>query len=387
MKILVTILKPSIDNQILDAWHAYRQHLSGQAGNYSNPAEYTFLDKHQPFNKEEYNLTMLFDYSNGLKTTPDLVDHYDLVFIGNGTESLTVSSPRVKQLANYNNVYLIANSYLSKDHSMKDKVVWFSSNFMGTREFWIKHFYPHCYDIARLRKNKRTNFLYYINGANRAERQLAIDCIKQQNVDIEIKSSLSTGISEIGEVQWESPEDTEFRLWVNRQYTVELLENFQNSYYSSGVPIGIDQKFGQMYPGFFILPLYFENYCVIFPESNWQNNELSATEKAFKCFYAGSLPWPIAGANVNRLYNELGFHTAWNLLPPELQEFDSDLDHRSRYHKVGVAIKWLSENTEVFLTDRYKQMTQENQLTFLASDTSYQMIKRFDELVSTFIRI
>ena len=65
--------------------------------------------------------------------------------------------------------------------------------------------------------------MYYINGANRTSRQLFIDYLNSLNLGIPIKNKLTDQICEIGESQWESTEDTEFRTWVNQQYDKKVL--------------------------------------------------------------------------------------------------------------------------------------------------------------------
>jgi hypothetical protein len=152
------------------------------------------------------------------------------------------------------------------------------------------------------------------------------------------------------------------------------------------VKLGIDQKFGTIPVGFFHLPLYFENYCVVFPETTWQNNELCITEKAIKCFYSECLPLPVGGSKVNQLYNKIGFYTAWNLLPVELQEFDNTVDHKLRYLQLSHAVKWLSDNPLVFVSDQYKEMVQQNKINFLTCDCGHLTVTDFNNIITRFIR-
>lgn len=382
MKIFVRTLTPGIGHQILDAWHAYHQYQTG----YSNSNQYTLVDIATDFNKEDYNLTVLLDYSNTLSLTVQQIKQYDIVLICNGGESISVANPKTKQLLQHDNVFLIANSLLIDDCTIKNKIIWFPDDVMTCRDYWTRHFYPQYYDLFNRSTDKNPSSLYYINGANRTSRQLFMDYLAQLNLGITIKNGITEQICEIGESQWESPEDTDFRLWVNQQYKHELIENYKNNYYNDSIPIGINQKFGQIPLGYFHLPLYFEHACVIFPESNWKNGELTITEKALKCFYAETLPMPVAGAYVNQLYNQVGFYTAWNLLPPNLQMFDSMLDHNLRYQELSRAIKWLAQHPEVFAGEDYRYMTQQNKINFLTCKCDYLAVDRFDQLIKGFIR-
>lgn len=382
MKIFVKTLNSGVGHQIIDAWNSYKQYQHDN----KNLTQYTLADSLGKFNKEEYNLTILLDYVHGTSVAQHNINEYDLVLICNSGEPINVATPVVKQLLTYKNVFLIGNSYLSDACEVKDKVIWFPDDVMTCRDYWTRHFYPQYYDLHNHTTDKKTNTLFYINGANRTTRQLFMDYLQELNLDITIKNNITDQICEIGESQWESAEDTDFRVWVNQQYPHSLIENFTNNYYSNSITVGINNRFGQIPPGYFHLPLYFEHACVIFPESNWQNNELSITEKALKCFYAESLPMPIAGANVNRLYNEVGFYTAWNLLPAELQSFDGILDHKLRYRKLSYAIKWLTEHPEVFDSKEYKDMTHQNKINFLTCKCDYLAVVKFDQLLQKFIR-
>ena len=308
MKILVRTLSHGIGHQIIDAWHAYVQHLN----NYSNDTEYVITNDNVTAKDDDYNLSILLGYL-GDQITDEMVTTYDIVLICNGGEPIMVASPAIKELLNYKNVFLVTNSYLTQDHPLKNKVVWFPHNVQTCRDYWTRHFYPQYFDLQNLKKNKKTDPVFYINGANRSHRQLFIDHLQDLKLDIKIQNSITSQIVEIGESQWESVEDSEFRHWVNQKYNSVLPENCDNPYSDNSLSVGINEKFGKVLPGYVHLPLYFENFCVIFPESNWQNNELCITEKSLKCFYAETLPLPVSGANVNKLYNDLGFYTAWNL--------------------------------------------------------------------------
>jgi len=387
MKILISKISHGVGHQILDGWHAYQQHKHSGDNNYSTDIQYEITAGPIKFNKQDYNLSILLLYIDKINLlTQILIADYDLVFICNGGEPLRIANPETQQLLEKNhNVFLIANSFLPQDHVMSDRTVWFPHNIQTCRDYWTRHFYPQYFDLYHYKQLQRNNLFYYINGENRADRQFFIDVCNEMDLDLPTKNTLSTTISEIADSQWESTQDTEFKKFVNNLYPIVLLEDSDNTYYSSLVDVGIDRVFGKITPGYFPLPLYFETSCVIFPESGWQNNELNITEKALKCFYAGSLPFPIAGANVNQLYNEIGFYTAWNLLPKDMQTFDSILDHTLRYQKAAEAIQWLKNNPEVLVSPLFKEMTEVNKIKFLTCDCDYIAIDRFDQLVKKFL--
>lgn len=390
MKILISTISDGVGHSILDAWHAYQQHLLDVSCNYRLSIEYKLTDTVVKFNKHDYNLSILLLYSESASAhdlSHEVFEQYDLVLICNGGEPLMICNPLVREfIQQETNVYLIANSYLQSDHVMFDKTIWFPHNVKTCRDYWTRHFYPQYFDNQDFSKLGRKNTLYFINGANRAHRHLFVELCRQQ-LKIPIQNSLGSKIIEIGDSQWESRHDQAFREALNTRYETALPGMSDYTYYDNDVWVGIQHRFGSICQGYFLLPLYFENYCVVFPESGWQNNELTITEKALKCFYAGSLPFPIGGANINKLYNNVGFTTAWNLLPTHLQSFDSELDHEVRYRAVVECLKWFEQNPDIFYGDQFIEMTAANKLNFLTCHCDFESIKNFDSLIKKYVRI
>ena len=96
------------------------------------------------------------------------------------------------------------------------------------------------------------------------------------------------------------------------------------------------------------------------------------------CFISGSITMPVAGSIVNFLYNSVGFYTAWNLLPAELQEFDSESDHQRRYKGLVEAIDWLWNNRDVTNGSQFHDMVLHNQQLFLRNSPMIDYTDRFD---------
>jgi hypothetical protein len=145
--------------------------------------------------------------------------------------------------------------------------------------------------------------------------------LKTQVPTVKLKNTFDA-INKLQPSLIESKEDTVFRLTMNTIYK-DTLETFRKTP-SSSITVGTDNKFGSVLPGYFILDEYFEYHCIVYPETTWQNDELTLTEKGMKCFYSECLPMPVGGSNINQLYNSLGYYTAWNLLPAKLQSYDSN---------------------------------------------------------------
>jgi len=372
MKVNVTVNRPGLSMSLFDMLYAYWQ---SNDKNYQTKNQITFGD--QPITDA---INIWFDY---LPESFDLdkIKEYDLVMLCNGCEPVQVSTPAIKKAMEHAKVYLAANSYLSRAHALYHKVIWCPHNFIMCNDLWFDHRYPQFFEKTKYIKSDRSPELLAINGANRAHRHHFFSELSRKVPSISVRSNLSSGIFKIDDCQWESANDQIFRDWCNDSYYDDINPKSYD-YYDRSALIGIDGKLGAIAPGYTIMPEYFEYSCVIFPESNWINDELCVTEKAFKCFRAGSLPFPVAGAGTNRMYNELGFYTAWNLLPRDLQRFDWEPDHRSRYDQMIDAISWLENNQEIFSQDVFRDLTLKNKIHFLDNDCVFHAIKRFDHLLS-----
>jgi hypothetical protein len=323
---------------------------------------------------------------------PETIDYeelkkYQLILLTSSCEPLIVSTAAMVECLNkLDNCYLICNSLLTQDHRLYNKVIWFPGNIFECRKLWTDHFYPHALENAVFAQQPRDQSIMLVNGQNRAHRHHFISELKNHNVEILIRSSLTDTVSETNDsTLHESPEDTEFKEWVNNQYSNIIVRNQSTDYYNNSDVVGIDGNFGTWPPGYRILKEYFTYCVVVFPESTWQNNEMAITEKSCKCFFAGSLPWPVGGSNLNFLYNQVGFFTAWNLIPKELQKFDGILDHRQRYQQQVLALDWLSNNLDVFESDSTKQMIASNQKLLYNNNITLNFVKRFDQLIQTYM--
>jgi hypothetical protein len=366
--------------QLVDALYAYYQSIDT---NFQSSVDIRVSNKFD----SSADLNIFCEYR------PQTVDYselkkYQLVLFTTSCEPLTVSSPAIVECLNkLDNCYLICNSLLTTDHNLYNKVIWFPGLILECNKLWIGHFYPHALENVRNSQQQKTNSLLFINGQNRAHRHHFIQELKNRNIGVDIRSSIGSLVHETNNVDLhESAEDTEFREWVNHYYRDVIVRNHSSGYYDSYTIAGIDGKFGQWPLGLRILEEYFTHHCIIFPESAWQNNEMAITEKALKCFFAGCLPWPVGGSNLNLLYNQIGFYTAWNLLPDELQKFDRVLDHRERHQQEITAIDWLSKNPHVFELDSTRSMIASNQnLLYNYNVITLQFVKQFDQLVRKYM--
>jgi hypothetical protein len=362
------VKKQGIGLQLFDSWFAYRQSLNFDT--YESNIEISYNSA------EPTDINILYVYMPD--TTDIKIEKYDLVFLCNNSEPLQVCHPVMQELLKLDKVYLISNSYLTNNHKIKEKVIWYAMNIGICKDFWTRSFYPQYFEnISNKKENLKTSSMIYINGEIRTNRQNFLNLLGNC---IPIISNLKNNYVRKIYGNWESEEDLKFRRWVNYAYGTDIENSSSDQHHKNSVAIGVNEKFGKCFPGYFIMKEYFQNSCVIFPESNWQNDELSMTEKAIKCFFAGSLPWPIGGSNINSLYNEIGFSTAWNLLPDTLKKFDSVKDHSERHQLTVEAISWLSNNSHIFESDQYKQLVDQNRISFLAGDCDYKSVLLLDNI-------
>ena len=329
------------------------------------------------FSSNDFNI-LVNDMSKDL--TEENLTQFNLVILSNGCESLETATPCMAELIALDKVYLLTNSYLTDLHPLKNKNIWFPPNFLSCRNYWTRCFYPQYFENEKNKKIPRDNSIIAINGSNRSVRHYFFSLLQQQVPEVTIRSNISTTVHKLNDGLFESQADTEFRKFTNDLYRDQLII-MPDTYFDTSPEIGIDKKFGKVTPGYFILPEYFKHACVVFPESGWQNDQLCITEKALKCFFSGSLPFPIGGSNINLLYNQLGFATAWNLLPKDLQKFDSIIDHVERYQASVEAIQWLTANKEIFSSDQFESLTNQNKINFLTSTCESKTVLKFDEIL------
>lgn len=373
MKINIIVDQDLVDAQIFDCFYAYLQSMT--APEYNSPIDVKFNAPHE---STDFNILCRYLPEN-------VGDHelstYDLIFLCNGGEPLNVTTPAMDKLITHKKVYLIANSFVDQTHDWHEKIIWMPLHVQMCRDRWTRCFYPQYHDNMKNRTIVRQPQLVAINGSIRTNRRYFFDLLTTHLLSVPQRSNIGTKIHKLNDASCESLEDTQFRIWINNQYNNDSVPE-PDKYYHHGINVGVDNKFGTIVPGHFIIPEYFEYSAVIFPEVSWLNDELAITEKASKCFYAKSMPFPIGGASTNRLYNEIGFYTAWNLLPDQLKQFDKIKNHVERYHECIKAIQWLHANPEVFDSESYHDMVDQNFANFLTCDCDHKAIHKLYDMIA-----
>lgn len=310
------------------------------------------------------------------------VQKYDLVIMSNDGEPIEVASSDMFKYTTgeFSNVYLMVNALVDKDHVLHDRILWYTPSWQLSMNCWMQEYYPQRFENAELSKLPRAPTIAGINGSLRANRYHFARLLHQRLPDIQYQSNLSTNVYKLKTCAWESDEDVEFREYINNLYQTN---EEPQGYVGNRINIGFDQRYGEVPGGYFIMPEYYKHSCIIFPESSWVNHTLAPTEKAHKCFYAGSLPFPVAGAGANQKYNSIGFFTAWNLLPDKLKEFDSIQNHHDRFVRAIDAIEWLHANPGVFQSELFYELTTRNKLNLLFGQADHSSVLKLDSIIQS----
>lgn len=364
--VVVDDVKSMYGLQIFDKLYAYSQSLNK---NYKSSFDVIFSDKIKP----EY-INILFSYM------PDYIDNineYDVVIFDNSDEPIgIVNTDFMLNKLHLPHVFVQSGSFFHAEKNFfHNKLITSIGDAENFLYYMTRSFYPQYYENNNQTRSKSVCF---INGRNDAHRNFFYELLSTYT-DIDCMNYISNGIiHETNDSLLESPKDTEFREYVNSKFSIS--RNVKTSYYSNSVKCGIDNKFEEIPPGYFVMDEYYQYHIVAYPETTWINNEIIITEKSFKCFYSKCLPFPVGGQNLNKLFNAFGFQTAWNILPHDLQKFDSEEDHMKRYLMMTEAISWLQNN--IFDIENFNDIVSQNKEVFLTNKFSKIGVEKLYEILN-----
>jgi hypothetical protein len=370
---------------LFDIYYAYKQYQC-RNHNYQPDLDIKFLPMSYFHQSSETDVVNIGWYHMPDSTDEISCDKFDLILFDNDHHHLEVCTQAIYNSINHNNnCYLVFGCYLPDNHAYKNKIIWHPQQFVD-RDYYTRPMYPQYFEKQHNRNPNKNKKIIYINGHNRAHRQYFLDILNKHNLNnLKIKNSITSSVSETKECFFESKEDSEFRDHVMAVYPNAKRNEPDSVYYKNKISMGIDAKYGEKPPGYVFIDEYFEYSCVIFPESTWINNEILITEKIVKCFVAKTLPWPIGGANIHHLYNQLGFKTVYNLLPPEHQQFDRETDHVKRIDLCVRAIEWMTENMHVLETDLAKSIVNHNYELYHTSMLDLFGAQKLDDIINKVI--
>lgn len=298
--------------------------------------------------------------------TPDRLCKYDVALYDNCHESFGVKTHGLDQYIGIDKIYMLTASKLHHCHPLYRKNIWYPFFFFVKQGHGGNYFdgnWPHYYDLIDLDKNAllNTQGMIFINGTNRSWRNFLVEIIRDAVPDLAMHKSLTKHVVATLDCAFESNADRHFRNIINDRYREHFYDD--EDYHNPGDiidTIGIDGKFGESARNLQLIQAYGEFRCIIYPETSWLNNDMQVTEKTVKCFVTRCIPWPIGGMHLHAQMLEVGFHTAWQLLPESLQAFDGIEDHQERHRQMALAIKWLFDNQSVLYGSEVDDLTNKN---------------------------
>lgn len=366
MKILVHLDNNTSENssslQVFDYYYAYNQSRN-KHNNYRADCEIK-IGKNMSVEAGAINIGFYH-----MPKDPVNSDKFDFLIVDGGQHHLEVCTPEMyRAFVELENCYFLTAALVVDGYPGADKLLPFPFTQI-TRDFLTRPFYPQYYDRGNQKiENSRQNMIY-INGQNRPQRQYMMDLLESTvGTAMTIRQNNYTTASKLNDSFFETRQDTQFREFVNNYCAnQDNVDQETQGYYDRSIQIGIDQKFGRSPPGFFVIDEYLAYHCVIFPETTWLNDEVWITEKLLKCAITKSIPWPIAGSNTDVLYNQLGFKTAWNLLPEQLQSYNYEKDHIARYRMCAEAINWMAQHPEILVSAQAQDLVEHNYNYFFSN--------------------
>lgn len=306
---------------------------------------------------DTYNILFLYLPN----AAPDNLDQYDLVLLDNGDEPFGYGTDTIYQLLDQlPHAIFLCNSIVPDTHPLKAKILTTNIMWEKHRRFYTESVYPQRYEFTDSDQNLSP--MIYINGRNRSVRefwtQTLLSCAKQ----VPHHNDLHRGsVTETYQCWHETSEDTKFRKWVNSTYANDVINSTPPEERWPPLPAGVAGRHGTILFEDRFIDAFRKHRTIIYPERTWLNYQVSLTEKSLKCFLHRKFPMPVSGAGTHEFYTKLGFKTAWHLLPPAHQKFDSIEDHADRYLQQAQAIKWLWDHPEVLFSDRAEKMLLDNQ--------------------------
>lgn len=372
-RINISAQSQTVSLQLLDKWYAYKQ--SQDTEYFKTDVEIVF----EPVPKPGY-LNIWIEYVPEF-VNPE-INKYDVILVCNGGEpTAAIITDAMVEILKKDNAYFLCDGYVSKDHPLAEKTIWAPHDALNCHDWWTRSFYPQTFQNYKNFNREKTILISAVNGDNKTWRHNFFSLLKIQAPTIPIRNKWGHMITAIDSSIWDSEQDIIFNDTLKQKYGNQLSQH--EKFHVEEVSIGINKTFGTQLNAYIILDDYFDSRCIIYPESVWVNDEICLTEKVLKCFHAKCFPFPIGGRGANQLYNSMGFYTAWNLLPVELQKFDSVEHHETRQQQQIDSIKWLLSNPDVFSSEQAKSMLQSNQLNFLINRPDILATERFDKFIET----
>ena len=292
------------------------------------------------------------------------LDHFDIVILDNADEAFGRGTEHLYHaLFQFDNSYLACNSILHPEHpqyaKLNPRIITSMICWHQHRRTYIDPVYAPSYEFNMEAHN--VGSLVYINGRNRSWRECITQLLQQHAPEVPHHNIINNSVVSETKFSWhEDQYDTAMRIQCNDSLVNQKHNNLPPDQRWPALPAGVRSRFGEVEFHDRFFDAFRHNAVIVYPESTWQNNVLSLTEKSLRCFLHQRWAMPFGGANIHALFRNQGFETAWSLLPKGLQQFDQCLDHKQRWQQQAQAVQWLAEHPEVFDSDHARNVLLQN---------------------------
>ena len=363
--------------KIFDFYYAYKQAQNRTHGYQAN-IEINITNSPTP-QPDAINIAMVYMPEQSID---NIVNTFDLVLLDNQHHPLEICTDVIFQnIQQHSNCYFVNGARLVNNYPLSEKFIYLDLD--ASMDYLGQAHYPQYYEIAECSDRSRRP-MAYINGQNRTNRQYFMEMIEHL---VPCRNTWPR-MSPMFESFFEDEHDQQFRIEMNARYEwkPDASAWSQNQYYADSVELGNQGKFGTLPPGYFLLDDYFDYHSVIYSDTCWLNNQLFLSEKLGKCVATKSIPWPVGGANLNRLYTEAGYLTAWHLLPDMLQSYDTNLNHFERMQQTALAIEWAKQHPEIWTSDQAQHIREHNLSNFYKKKTNVAGVIKLDQILKSYER-
>jgi len=315
--------------------------------------------------------------SKDKKMLDNNIDVFDLIICNNNMEhSMAMNADVLRYLKN-KPVYLVMGSFLSTNHSLYNKVISFSEDWVNCM-MWYNSYLSLIRYNAHNNTTKDKGKITYIGGQLRSWRKFVLDHLPN-NIDIlqTSKTVVTTNDILVTDVKTQN-----FINYCNDLYEVSGTNvTHEENVHMTRLSFGRKSSHtGGASQGYFIMPEYHSSECIIYPESTLVNNEVFPTEKLWKCVISNAHWIMFAGCNSYSLMKKQGLISILSLTPYGI-DFDSIPDHAERYKQQMKGIEYIANHRKIFNTQDATDILKNNYNAFYANTPIELLSNQLDNVI------
>lgn len=337
-----------IATNIWKYFYAQKQHES-----FPNNPNYNinFVDS---LDVNESAISVLHVGFNAIKSlTVQHVKDFDIVIIDNNVDHAQVHDEIIYEfVSKYSNVYFLIGGFVINNYSLSDKILSYSADWIDCMQLYSD---PLCFTRYSINKNNNKQGMLFIGGALRSWRKFIIDMLPSK-VKVHQKTNEIAGTKHIiGGTKYDQP----FIDMCNQKYNVNSNKTPENEFYSH-LTLGLEHlPAGGARLGYYAIPEYSDNQCIIFPEACFVNHHVFPTEKLWKCVAAKTHWIMFSGADSYKILRDYGIRSIVELVPNGIN-FDKIQNHEERFIEQIRVVDYLSKHQEIFNSDDALEILNDN---------------------------